>query len=244
MLTNAIQIGDKVDISALPNAENTGSGSEAVRVYKSKVLDQKKDGTLELLMPMEQGKVILLSLGVRYEFVFYINNNLYKSMGQVVERYKKNNIYIVYVRLQTQLQKYQRREYYRFPCLIETRFLPVKTKDIKTLDEESIMNGAVDCGDPLLKTAMILDLSGGGARMISDERLENNSYIIMSLDLVSEEERKKYFISGTVLSSDSIIDQKSKFENRIMFHLKDDLIREEIIRYIFNEERKNRSQKG
>ena len=52
---------------------------------KSKVFDIKENGNLEMSMPTERGKLVVLSLGVRMEIVFYTKNGLYRSVGQIRE---------------------------------------------------------------------------------------------------------------------------------------------------------------
>lgn len=40
------------------------------KIYKSQVLDLKENGNLEISMPVERGKLVLLPLGIRMEFIF------------------------------------------------------------------------------------------------------------------------------------------------------------------------------
>ncbi|MFV0464738.1 MAG: flagellar brake protein [Lachnospiraceae bacterium] len=245
MFTDAIHIGDKVDINVIPKGNTVNKTPSVQKVYKSKVIDKRQNGILEMLMPMEKEKMVLLPLGGEFEFVFYVDNNLYKSFGHVSERYKKNNLYVIYVRLDTPLVKYQRREFYRYPCLIDIRYLTVKTENIMKIDAEKLFHEASENNPDTVNSATIVDLSGGGARIVGDEKLEvYNNYMLLELTLKFEDSSKTFIIIGNILSSIRIPDQQSKFDHRIMFYLQENAVREDIIRYIFNEERKNRNQKG
>ena len=120
--TDLIKPGDKIDIRLLQQVENEERTGDTVKVYKSQVLDINKRGNLEISMPTEGTKLILLPLDVRLEFVFYSGGFLYKSIGQIVERFKRDNIYTLEVELKTRLEKFQRREFYRLQQW--KRFLP------------------------------------------------------------------------------------------------------------------------
>lgn len=117
--TDLIKPGDKIDIRLLQQVENEERTGDTVKVYKSQVLDINKRGNLEISMPTEGTKLILLPLDVRLEFVFYSGGFLYKSIGQIVERFKRDNIYTLEVELKTRLEKFQRREFYRYECSID-----------------------------------------------------------------------------------------------------------------------------
>ena len=124
-ISEVIHLGDKVDIRVLQKVEQTRDIDETVTVYKSQVLDIRENGNLELSMPTTKGKLELLMLGIRYELVFYSCGSLYRAVGVVKERYKTDNLYMVEIELKSPLEKFQRREYYRLPCLLDFHYFPV-----------------------------------------------------------------------------------------------------------------------
>ena len=63
--TDLIKPGDKIDIRLLQQVENEERTGDTVKVYKSQVLDINKRGNLEISMPTEGTKLILLPLDVR-----------------------------------------------------------------------------------------------------------------------------------------------------------------------------------
>lgn len=70
-VSDIIRIGDKIDIRVLQEVEQAEKTDVTVKTYKSKVLDFRSNGNMEIAMPMEAGKLVLLQLGVRYELVFF-----------------------------------------------------------------------------------------------------------------------------------------------------------------------------
>lgn len=79
MVSKMIDVGAKVDIRMVSQLERSTQIDENVKIYKSQVCDILENGELELLMPIEAGKLMLLSLGIRYEFVFYNKSGLYRA---------------------------------------------------------------------------------------------------------------------------------------------------------------------
>lgn len=94
-IAEIIQPGDKVDISFVQNVERAKKDQSMPKIYKSQVLDLKENGNLEISMPVERGKLVLLPLGIRMEFIFFSKGTLYRAVGQVRERYKRENVYML-----------------------------------------------------------------------------------------------------------------------------------------------------
>jgi len=68
-VSDVIRIGDKIDVRLVQQIENNDKSGETPEVYRSQVLDIKENGNFEIAMPTEKGRLILLPLGVRFEFV-------------------------------------------------------------------------------------------------------------------------------------------------------------------------------
>lgn len=243
MVTDLIHLGDKVDIRLVQQVAQVERTGVSPHIYKSQVNDMTADGKLEITMPIENGKVILLPLGIRFEFVFYTNSGLYHSIGQIKERYKRDNIFVLVIELHSQLQKFQRREYYRYPCLMNVQFYIISQEDAQKKSTEEIFNILRD--DNFYenqKQAVILDLSGGGVKILGEDKLETDSYILLIMRLCNDRMDRQYYIKGHVLASEEGENRQGKIESRIQFVFQDERVREEIIRYIFEEERKDRQK--
>lgn len=243
MVTNLIHLGDKVDIRFVQQVARVEQTGVSPRIYKSQVNDIKEDGSLEITMPIENGKVVLLPLGVRFEFVFYTGSGLYHSIGQIRERYKQDNIFVIVIELHSQLEKFQRREYYRYPCLMNMQFYMISKEDAQQKSTDQIFEGLRDEHFyEYQKQAVILDLSGGGVRILGEDHLKTDSYILLIIRLCNDNIDKQYYIKGHVLASEKKENHPGKFETRIQFMFQEEHVREEIIRYIFEEERKDRQK--
>lgn len=246
MANSIIKPGDKIDIRLLQQIGRNEENDGEIRIYKSQVYDVYEDGELEISMPSEKGKIILLPLGVRFEFVFYSNGGLYRAEGTIKERFKRDNLFSVVVEMNSQLEKFQRREYYRLECTLDMRYYDITEEDAQQKTAEEIFDylRVQDNLYEIEKSGTVVDISGGGIRFISDRENLIDSNILIEVRLIGEKIDKQFFIVGKIIDSTQVITEKhTKYENRVRFLLKDNKVREEIIRYIFDEERRQRSVK-
>ena len=243
MISSVLRERTKIDLRIVSQMERAGKTGEEVHIYKSQIFEILENGELEIIMPIERGKVILLPLGLRYEFVFYTEAGLYKSVGQIKERYKTENRYMLRVELNTPLSKFQRREYYRLDCLMDATYFCITKEQAQIANAEEIIDELRDADFySKQKKGIIVDLSGGGARFVTEEKHENDTYILMIVNLNTEKGPKQYYLVGHLLRSIRLDSKDVRYENRIEFKISDARVREEIIRYIFAEDRKARKK--
>ena len=236
---NVLGIGMKIDITPEPDGLKEELTEDII--YSSQIQDIFPNGDLEIDMPVHQRKLILLHNGVRYQFVFHSEKNTYMAIGEVVERYKSNNRYLVRVQLKTELAKFQRREYFRCECMMDMFFHLMTTDDLSEVHIQHLLGEyeQKEMGSAL-KEGTILDISGGGIRYVSRERLEVGDCIRIVFYLPVEGTQKRFNLAGKVLSNQLIQDSKIKYESRVKFLYISDTEREGIIKFIFEEERRSR----
>ena len=242
MLSKYVVVGNRVELQSVRRLKlNEEGGNEERKVYTTKVYDIISDERIELLMPMEQTKLILLPVDGEYELCFYTDNGLYQCVAKVVDRYRDNNIYVLALDLTTNLRKYQRREYYRFSCALE-----MNSRELLKEEIESLNHSQTSLQPELpLKRSVIVDISGGGLRFVSNLEYEKGSIILCNYNLVVDRVAKHYSLVGRVLSVEELENRPGVYEHRVQYVNMDVDEREEIIKYIFNEERKNRhKEKG
>ncbi len=238
MLSNFIREGDRVDLTSVEHAMGSKAGKDS-KVYTSKVSAILSDDQLEILMPMEQTKLILLPVDAEFNLIFYTKTGLFQCFATVIDRYKSNNLYLVVVELTSNLRKYQRREYYRFSCALEMCSRTLVEEEVKSLEENHPM--ILQPNMPI-KRSVIVDISGGGLRFMSNQKYEPGSMLYCSYDLLKGGERKHYEMVGKVLAVRTLENRPDTYEHRVQYVNMNEAQREEIIQFIFEEERKNRSR--
>ena len=245
LLSKYVVPGCRVDLQAIDRSiEYQGKSSdvkEGRKSYQSQVIDILSDDRVEIAMPMEKSKLILLPVDGEYDLYFYSDSGLYQCYARVVDRYKNNSLYVLVLDLISNLRKHQRREYYRFSCALEM--------NSRQLQEEELMvtEGKEDFLIPQLplKSSVIVDISGGGLRFVANYAYEPQSLILCKYSLLVGGENKEYNLVGKVLSVRELDNRKGAFEHRVQYINMDATEREEIIKYIFDEERKTlKNQKG
>ena len=237
MIEKFISPGDKVEMKSTVNVV-LPDGTKGIKTYKSSVYDILDEGRLEIVMPKDQTKLVLLPVDGEYDVCFYTHGGMYRADVKIIEIQKINGIYVLVTDMISNLHKYQRREYYRFNCIIEmmAREMTKKETDIyaeglaELLPQSDMIRG------------VIVDISGGGARFVSRQLFRESSMILMRFELPILDMEKSFLLVGRVIYSSEIVNRANEFENRVKFELIDSVTREKIIRYIFNEERKNRKK--
>lgn len=237
MLSKFIAEGNKIELEAV---EHKGKLGEK-KIYHSQVISILSEDSLEIAMPIEQSKLILLPVDGEFDLIFYAGKDmLYQCFARIIDRYKSNNVYILAVELTSNLRKYQRREYYRFSCALEMLARNLQEEEIQAIEEN---NGLILQPNLPIKRSVIVDISGGGLRFLSSQRYEPDSLIYCGYQLIEEENRRQYDLVGKVLAVKEVENRPGTYEHRVQYYNLEDKTREEIIKFIFREERKNRRKK-
>ncbi len=234
MISKFLSPGEKLELQMLEHARQ--DNDENKRIYYSQINDILSEDRLEISMPMEKSKLILLPVDTEYDMTIYTAQGLYQCFVRVVDRYKSDNMYLLVVELTSNLRKNQRREYYRFSCALEMCSRNLEEEEIQAI--ESKIPYSLVPGLPL-KRSVIADISGGGLRFLSNQKYEPDSLLYCSYHLVINNVRKLYEVVGKVLYVREMENRPGVFEHRVKYVNMEEEKREEIIKFIFQEERKN-----
>ncbi|MCR4989369.1 MAG: flagellar brake protein [Lachnospiraceae bacterium] len=238
MLSKYILPGNRIELQAVDRVK-LADETERKRVYLSQVRDILSEEQLEILMPMEKTKMILLPVNTEYDMYFYTQQGLYQCFANVIDRYKDDNQYVLLMELTSNLRKFQRREYYRLSCALEMNSRPLEKEEKDAMDSKA---GSFLVPGLPLKRSVVVDISGGGIRFISSYSYEPGSLLYCKYNLVIDGVSKEYTLITKVLNSRELEDRPGVFEHRAQYVDIDTYDREEIIRFIFEEERKHRKR--
>lgn len=235
MIEKIISPGDKLEIKSTVNVV-LPDGTEGIKTYKSSVFDVLDDGHIEIVMPTEQTKLVLLPVDGEYDVCFFSHGSMYRADVRIVDRQKINGTYVIVTELISNLHKYQRREYYRFNCVVE-----MTTREMSVQETEAFSKGLTYLiSEKDMDRGVIVDISGGGTRFVSRRSFVEGSIILMKFTLSIMDKERPFLLAAKVVFSGEIENRKNEYENRVKFEFIDNTTREEIIKYIFDEERKNR----
>lgn len=249
MVRDVVVIGDKVELKIIDKNEDKDK-----KIYKSKVLDFPDYKSIKITMPIIKGRIIPLAVGDKYNVRFFTQTGLYECKGSITDRSNDDNVYILTVEFISALEKYQRRQFYRLNCVLDTDYY-IATEEELTLRYKLKRNAfkseeeKKECQEALLKckqdwhNGIIVDLSGGGIRLMSESVHETGDTVQMQIQFNSSKITiKADYITGIVISLERMLNRIGFYEYRIQFSdvIKED--RENIIKYIFEEEIKLRTK--
>lgn len=238
MLTDYISPGNRVELKATGKIW-MDDDARTKHIYMTKVMDITSDDRIEVLMPFEKGKIVLLPVDGEYNLCFYSNRGLYQCFARIADRYRSDNMYILVMDLTSELSKLQRREYYRFSCALELRSRLCSKEELEAFERNR--KYLVDPGDALQKS-VVVDISGGGLRFVANFHYEEGSIIYCSYRLPGNVNDKDYEMICNVLKVQELESRPGLFEHRIQYTYIDETSREDIIHFIFEEERKIRKK--
>lgn len=243
MVTDLLEIGNKIDICSMDKSEIRNTENGKVPILASRLEGVEESGELIVQMPVYKGKIILLSLGLRYEMMFYTRRGLYRGVCQVVDRYKEGNLFMVKVVLKSGLNKFQRREYFRLSCIIGMQSYALSRDDAMRLSGESLAEhvSTPEVAETVCN-AVIVDISGGGIRFISEEKHEEGDCLAVRFLLQNENVSQQVLAVISTVSCRQAGQEVQRYETRAEFLHLGAKLRETIIKYIFDEDRKIRKK--
>lgn len=227
-MLDRISIGDKVDIyDIVVNREG-----EQKKAYYSQVMEKINSIQLIITMPTQGTKIVPLDKGKRYSCEYYTENGLFSGDFVVVERKREGNIPVIVLEIRTPLKKVQRREFYRLDCSLPMKYRLAEKNE--TIAKEQLR-------DLQWQDGVVLDISGGGLRFAIPRNIEKYSYVQCKLVLEVRGNYKEFYIYGQVISCKNRQNNVRLHECRIKFYKLPEAERDQIISYIFAEQRKKRS---
>lgn len=231
-----ISIGNKIELVLLEQIIKNDSNK---KVYVSKIYDIMPNGLLQIAMPIYDGKIVPLSVNEKYSACFYTDRGLLQCNVIITARYKNGNLFFLDVRMLNELNKVQRRAYYRYSCLLDGKIRVVSDDEFTTgmLDDPSIPEIDLPWDD-----VKILDISGGGAKIVGHKHLDRDEVIKIRFMVAILDEIVSFNLFARILSSTPLKNKSGLYELRLEF-MKislDDI--DKIIKFIFESERVARAK--
>lgn len=222
MISSIITLGDKITLQK----------ADEEKQYVSSVLDLEQEELLHIGMPMENSQIIPLDLEEEYQICFYTKRGLYQCYGEVIDRYKEGTLLVVVIKMITELERFQRRKYYRIEKILDIKYRVL-------LEEEE--DEPYNClEEELYEKAVLTDISGGGVRFHSSQFHQKNTKIIVKITLDTSQGERDYALRATIVACEEMIHRPGIYENRAEFYEINVSEREAIIKFVFEEERKQR----
>lgn len=254
MANEVIQIGNKIEMRAVSNHSLTKEelGDD---VYVSQFLQWAGVNLATIAIPSFKGHLVPLRIDDVYELQFVTRNGLYRCRGRVQKRGKTSNgLAIAEVKFISALEKFQRRQYYRMQCILPMNYsvltdvqkdLYKERKRCLTLEQKLAVEKQLENQQLEILKGTVLDISGGGMRFNSVIQQEPGDILLLQPAWPELVRKRIPFLFGRIISSRRIPNKEPlTFDNRIEFVEISSAEQEQIITYIFKEERDKRKRES
>ena len=249
-MSHLIETGTKLELKKIRHVETVPEVS-----YVSRFLYQKSVDEAVIEMPVKAGAMVPLEPGETYQVCFFTSKGLYQCQSQVIDRYYEDSLPVAVLKLRSEFEKLQRRQYYRMECLLQLEFATISEDDLKkmvlqkgTLGDQIAKKDGADVSEQSVKVryypGTILDLSGGGIRYNSGHAAESGDIVAIHVAFTDPDLQRLHTLFAKVLTVLPVQNRSGVFEHRVEFVAITNAERERIIRYIFLEERKRRKREA
>ena len=125
-----ISIGNKIELVMLDDIIKNESNK---KVYVSKIFDILPGNKLQIAMPIFEGKIVPLSVSDKYSACFYTDKGLLQCNVIITSRYKDGHMFFLEVLILGQLEKVQRRQFYRYVCKLNAKIRVVSDQEYEEI---------------------------------------------------------------------------------------------------------------
>ena len=139
MLEKYFTPGEKIEIHTI-NKTLLSQDNGKPRIHFTKISQILDEDKIEILMPIEQSKLVLLPKGIVYDMVAITQNGLYECNVRIGERYKHDNVFLQVLEIVSPIKRYQRREFYRYECA-----LPLYCRHMSPEEKEMMITVIMNC---------------------------------------------------------------------------------------------------
>jgi len=190
--------------------------------YFSKIVEFVDKENILIDVPKEKNKKISLTLNKEYFAVFYTRQGLFECNVVIEKTEKEGKVEVYQIKIVSPLEKKQRRQFYRLDYVMNIEFKKVGIEEDKW--EEGVLS----------------DISGGGMCFNSEYLLDESSDIEVKFSVKIKDKVYDYKCVSKLIMLDKLPNNEDRYEYRIAFSDLSFDDQENIVRFIFEEERKQR----
>ncbi len=207
-LQNPLTVGERIELT---NHEE--------KLWVSMVQDTNSGLSFTITMPTRKGIDIRLASGEGVKIHFCREDAQYTFGAEVVRCYQEGHLRLVELVMVSAVERRQRREYFRLEKSLPFSF-------------RIIGQGKQDGTDEVHK-GMVMDISGGGAKVLSPIPLSPGQLLECWVDLEGED---RIAARCEVLRQDRVEREELEYEIGLRFVDLDRDTRDRIVRFIFQEQ--------
>ena len=251
MIQSILKPGDKIEMRRLAAVAKPG-GDE--RVYVSQLLEFVDDHNVHIAVPLESGNMVPLEIGGRFEMRFVTVNGIFVCKAEVSNRYRRGGLYYLAMKIFSDLVKDQRRQFFRLEKISPLRYHKLIDEEKRLLIKLATNQYSSDVErrnllirlktvEPEEIDGTMANISGGGMKFFSKGELTKGDFIRINMYL-DEADAAPLDLFAKVIFSEDGYDKGLDNEHRVEFINMTRELREKIVKYVFDEERRQRQKEN
>lgn len=191
--------------------------------YKALIIDIEDDN-IKINIPVRNDEYLMLYKDDKIEINSYLDDGkCFNYYCNVISKGKDNNVIYYKLTLPYDVRRIQRRNFFRVNLLEEVTYKNITNKTEKEIEELPYKSG------------IMIDLSGGGLKVKTKEKLKGNDIIVMRIKMTGIEVKLK----GQIVRIEASID--NNFLYGVKFLDITEMESDKIIRELFEIMRKQRA---
>jgi|GEM_PF-5527359 len=197
--------------------------------YKSTVQEINPEN-IAISVPMNDMHGRLPKDSLILKFFVYVDDAVITFSGAIVGGKADEKIPLYLIAWPQSYERYQRREYFRQPCVLDACYwlLPPEMQDPQSFDPDVVLS----LGEP--HQATVVDISGGGLRLASKTKHEEDDLLAFCLQLQGGKGKKDVWVQGRVIRCFSPVQERQRvYQYAVHYCGIKEKTKEEIIRFIF-----------
>jgi len=215
-----LKTGARLELEILGN-----NGDRIGNIYISQVLEPVKDSNLVIAAPIFESRLIYVPVNSKVRITLYHKRyGLLGFIAIVTSREQRGNLSVICIQAETQLEKIQRRRYYRLDCTLNVEYSIYLDNITQEIDQ------------PPYRKALTKNISGAGASMVVGEEIMKNTLLKIRISL--SETSKVSAICNVLRCVPLEFSQVPKYELGLYFTDITYQNQDKIIKYIFEQQRR------
>lgn len=207
--------------------------------YQSTIQEIDKDH-IALGTPVKKQKQMFLKEGGTYGFRLPVADALYTFKSKILGKKFSGSISLYLISWPEDVERRQRRQFFRFPCIVDLQYWVLSEQGFKNEDQLSQYSDTVyslseqveSMGSP--ENAVVINISGGGLMFVSGRRLSVGTVLALRFRLESRAGSTDALLKGKVMRVFVFyMGRIVRYRYGIEFFDINERTRDEIIRFIF-----------